>query len=77
MRWLFNWRGRKGQSTTEYIIIVVIVAVLSIAIITIFGKQIRSLFGYSAKQLAGHSDATPQDMTGGADDEVDKGLGDW
>ena len=34
---------RRGQSTTEYILIVVLVAVLSIGIITVFGNQIRDL----------------------------------
>ena len=67
------WRRRssKGQTTAEYILIVVLVAVLSIGIITIFGNQIRALFGYSTKQMAGEDDATlntsPADQADGAE----------
>ena len=50
MKW-----GRKGQSTAEYIIIVALVAVGSIALITIFGNQIRELFRASSEQLAGNN----------------------
>ena len=46
---------RRGQSTTEYILIVVLVAVLSIGIITVFGNQIRDLFRVSTEQLGGDS----------------------
>jgi Flp pilus assembly pilin Flp len=49
-----RWR-RRGQSTTEYILIVVLVAVLSIGIITVFGNQIRDLFRVSTEQLGGDS----------------------
>ena len=47
--------SRRGQSTTEYILIVVLVAVLSIGIITVFGNQIRDLFRVSTEQLGGDS----------------------
>jgi len=46
---------RRGQATTEYILIVVLVAVLSIGILTLFSDQIRALFGYSTKRLAGET----------------------
>ena len=50
-----RWR-RKGQSTTEYILIVVLVAVLSIGIITVFGNQIRDLFKVATGRMGGSDD---------------------
>ncbi len=70
MKCLFNrilqqrW-GKKGQSTAEYIIIVALVAIGSIALITIFGNQIRALFSASAQQLAGNQ-VNAQDRAGTA-----------
>ena len=52
---LRRWR-RKGQSTTEYILIVVLVAVLSIGIITVFGNQIRDLFKVATGRMGGSED---------------------
>ncbi len=46
-------RGVRGQATTEYILIVVLVAVLSIGIITAFGNQVRDLFGVATDRIAG------------------------
>jgi Flp pilus assembly pilin Flp len=68
---------KRGQTMTEYIIIVALIAIASIAVVTIFSDQIRSLFAGSAKQLAGDDGATPDDKTGGVDDEVEKGITDW
>ena len=75
----FFHRGlnKKGQSTAEYIIIVVIIAVLSIAVVTIFGKRIRALFAYSAEEITGQDGTDPSDAGGDANNEVDKGMGDW
>jgi len=76
-----NRYGRKlkklGQTMTEYIIIVALIAVASIAVVTIFSDQIRSLFAGSAKQLAGDDSATANDETDGVDDEVNKSMADW
>lgn len=68
--------GRKGQSTAEYIIIVALVAIGSIALITLFGNQIRELFRTSSDQLAGNAAAQSGDMGGGAGDAT-KGLNDF
>jgi len=71
---LNRWR-RRGQSTTEYILIVVLVAVLSIGIITVFGNQIRDLFRVSTERLGGETDATlDSGITNSAAGEVNKGL---
>ena len=53
---LKRWR-RRGQATTEYILIVVLVAVLSIGIITLFGNQVRDLFSVATRMLGGDKDA--------------------
>ena len=51
-----NARGRRsGQGMTEYIIIVALVAIASIAVVTIFGNQIRSVFSASTQQLQGNN----------------------
>ncbi len=78
LRFFRRGLDRKGQSTAEYIIIVVIIAVLSIAVVTIFGKRIRALFAYSADEMVGETSTKPDGTTGGdADGAVDKGLGTW
>jgi pilus assembly protein Flp/PilA len=63
-----------GQGMTEYILIVAIVAVLSIAAVTVFGDQLRALFGYSTEQLGGDDTATIEQIdTSGT---INKKLGD-
>ena len=54
MRYLQR-KARSGQTTAEYAIIVALVAVCSIAVIMIFGTQIRNLFGAESDQLSGTS----------------------
>ena len=46
----------RGQGNTEYIIIVALVAIATIGVITVFGDNVRSLFGESADALAGDDD---------------------
>ncbi len=46
-------RKRRGQGMTEYIIIVALIAIAAIGVITLFGDNIRKLFGMSADALAG------------------------
>lgn len=66
--------GRKGQTTAEYAIIVALIAVSSIAIILIFGDQIRSLFAGEAKRIATDGEVTVEDKTGGADEATDGSM---
>ncbi len=47
---------RRGQGMTEYIIIVALIAIAAIGVITLFGNNIRKLFGQSADALAGNAD---------------------
>jgi pilus assembly protein Flp/PilA len=50
-----NLRKARGQGMTEYIIIVALIAIAAIGVITLFGDNIRKLFGASAAALAGNS----------------------
>ena len=61
----------RGQGMTEYIIIVALIAVAAIGIVTLFGDNIRRLFGASAQAIAGESNV---ENTGdrGAHDELRK-----
>ena len=47
--------ARKGQTTSEYVIILGLVALGSIAVILLFGNQIRGLFGAGTNKMAGRS----------------------
>jgi Flp pilus assembly pilin Flp len=77
---IWRWPQRvfkRGQALAEYSIIVAIVAIASIAVITVFGKQIRSLLFGSSQQLAGQEDARPEDMSQGQDGTVNTDIDDW
>ena len=55
-------RRARGQGMTEYIIIVALIAIAAIGVITLFGDNIRRLFGASAQALAGQTNlANPGD----------------
>ncbi|HLT31726.1 MAG TPA: hypothetical protein VK013_16945 [Myxococcaceae bacterium] len=49
-------RRKRGQGMTEYIIIVALIAIAAIGVITLFGENIRRLFGASTDALAGNTD---------------------
>src|SRR3954447_13002357 len=51
-------RKNRGQGMTEYIIIVALIAIAAIGVISLFGDNIRKLFGASADALAGNTDVT-------------------
>jgi len=71
-------RLKKRLATmVEYVILVALVAIGTIAVANIFGDQIRSIIGASAKQLAGDDSATPDDQTGNVDSEIKKSLKDF
>ena len=46
-------RGRKGQGMTEYIIIVALIAIAAIGVVTLFGNNLRRIFGTANDALAG------------------------
>jgi len=45
-------KRQSGQGMTEYIILVIFIAVVAIAVVTIFGTQIRNWFGTATGELA-------------------------
>ena len=51
-------RKNRGQGMTEYIIIVALIAIAAVGIITIFGNNIRQLFGASVDILGGATTAS-------------------
>lgn len=50
-------RKKDGQALTEYILIVVIVALAAIAILAIFGDTLREKFGGAVEELGGDTAA--------------------
>ncbi len=53
-----NRRRQSGQGMTEYIIIVALIAIGTIGVVTVFGDNIRKIFGTSANALNGQTAAT-------------------
>jgi pilus assembly protein Flp/PilA len=62
-------KTRWGIAMTEYLIILGIVAIAAIAIVGVFGKQIKSAFSSSTAAMAG-TDKANKDVSGEA--AVDK-----
>ena len=50
-------KNESGQGMTEYIIIVALIAIAAIGVVTLFGDNIRRLFGTSVNALAGSANA--------------------
>jgi len=68
---------RRGQATVEYILLVVLVAVLSIGVITVFGNQVRDLFRVAIERMGGNATATlDSSITDSAKGQVKKSLSD-
>ena len=49
-------KSQAGQGMTEYIIIVALIAIAAIGVVTLFGDNIRRMFGASVDALAGTAD---------------------
>jgi Flp pilus assembly pilin Flp len=63
---------KAGQTTSEYVIILGLVALGSIAVILLFGNQIRGLFGAGTKKMAGENvNATDYSQADKVDSAVD------
>ena len=45
------WNDESGVAMTEYIIILVLVAIAAIAVVSVFGKQIKDLFTNATDSL--------------------------
>ena len=73
----FKKMTRKGQTTSEYVIILGLVALGSIAVILLFGNQVRALFGAGTKKMAGEEGVEVETFTDEVDDAVEvEGLDD-
>lgn len=46
-------KRRRGQANTEFMVMVALVAIATIGIVTLFGDNIRGLFGNSSDNLGG------------------------
>jgi Flp pilus assembly pilin Flp len=68
---------KRFAGMAEYIIILALVAIGSIAVFSIFGDQIRSVMAATSKQMAGDDSAQAADQTSGVDGEIDKDLGNF
>lgn len=66
-----------GQGMTEYIIIVALIAIAAIGVVTVFGQNIRHLFGASAAALAGDTNVTSKARDGRTQAERRKTLKDF
>lgn len=64
-------RSKRGQAMTEYIIIVVIIAVAALAIFGLFGDRIRALVGGATEELGGDADSV-QTAVGSEGDSLQK-----
>ena len=61
-------RKQSGQGMTEYIIIVALIAVAAIAVIVLFGDNIRAQFGRAARAVGGYKAETVDKTKGGDED---------
>lgn len=70
----------KAQGLTEYIIIVALIAVASVAVVMVFGKQVRHAFLTITHSLAGTGtgeQVDQADTAGGIGQDRDIGLDDF
>ncbi len=49
-------KARRAQGMTEYIIIVALIAIAAIGVVTLFGNNLRRIFGTANDALAGEQD---------------------
>lgn len=54
MSWIRRlWKQEEGQGMTEYIVIVALVAIAAIGVVSVYGDNVRKIFGTSVDALAG------------------------
>ena len=66
-----------GQGMTEYIIIVALIAIAAIGVVTVFGQDIRHLFGASTAALSGDTSVTSKAKSGQKKADRKKNLKDF
>jgi pilus assembly protein Flp/PilA len=69
-----SMRKNRGQGMTEYIIIVALIAIAAIGVITLFGDNIRRLFGMSADALGGDDNIAQRNTTKASAAVTDKTM---
>ena len=57
-RFLRKIKSQSGQGMSEYLIIVALIAIAAIGVVTVFGRDIRALFGNTTDSLAGNNAVT-------------------
>ena len=57
-RFLRRIKSQSGQGMSEYLIIVALIAIAAIGVVTVFGRDIRELFGGTTNSLAGNQTPT-------------------
>ena len=62
--------ARKAQTTSEYVIILALIALGSIGVILVFGNQVRELFRAGTHKVGGQ-DTTVRTFTDEADDAAE------
>jgi Flp pilus assembly pilin Flp len=50
---LMNTSSRRGQSLTEYILLVALLAIATVGVVLVFSDELRSAFGLADDALAG------------------------
>ena len=68
--WVRSLRQEGGQGMTEYIIIVGLVAIAAIGVVTVFGNEVRALFGAAADGLNGEKKEMVLGGANGTDGKV-------
>ena len=67
-------QAQRGQGMTEYIIIVALIAIAAIGVITLFGDNIRRLFGMSSDALGGDDNIAQRNTTKASAAVTDKTM---
>ncbi len=60
-----RFRKDAGQGMTEYIIIVALIAIAAIGIVTVFGSNLRILFGGATAALSGNQNVNLGNLQNG------------
>ena len=79
---MLEWikKRSRGQSMTEYVIIIAVIAIAAIAVVMLFGKQIRHAFLTMTHSLAGTGTGEQVDQAeqaGEIGEDQDMGLDDF
>lgn len=69
-------KNKKGQSLIEYLVLVCLIAVGSMAVIRVVGKNIRVQFANVSRALGGESEALQTDKVS-SDDYSKRDFGDF